>query len=42
LYTELMETPWGRELARDVYERARPLYHSVARGTIDRVVDWQE
>ena len=42
LYTELMETDWGAEMARDIYRRARPLYHSVSRGTIDRVVGWQE
>ena len=42
LYTELMERPWGREMARDIYRRARPLYHAVSRGTIDRVVGWEE
>ena len=42
LYTELMETPWGTTMARDIYRRARPLYHAVSRGTIDRVVGWDE
>ena len=42
LYTQLMETPWGRTMARDIYRRARPLYHAVSRGTIDRVVGWEE
>jgi leukotriene-A4 hydrolase len=41
LYTELMKTEWGRAMARDIYRRARPTYHSVATGTIDRVVGWQ-
>ncbi len=41
LYTELMKTSWGRTMARDIYRRARPTYHSVATGTIDRVVEWQ-
>lgn len=41
LYTELMKTPWGRTMAQDIYRRARPTYHSVATGTIDRVVQWQ-
>ena len=42
LYTALMETEWGREMAREIYARARPRYHSVSRGTIDRVVGWEE
>ncbi|HUF65591.1 MAG TPA: M1 family metallopeptidase [Gemmatimonadaceae bacterium] len=41
LYTELMRTPWGRTMARDIYRRARPTYHSVATGTIDGVVQWE-
>jgi len=41
LYTELMKTPWGRTMARDIYRRARPTYHSVATGTIDDVVQWE-
>ncbi len=38
LYTELMKTPWGRTMALDIYRRARPTYHSVATGTIDKIV----
>jgi leukotriene-A4 hydrolase len=41
LYTELMKTAWGRTMARDIYRRARPTYHSVATGTIDGVVQWE-
>ncbi|HUR92551.1 MAG TPA: M1 family metallopeptidase, partial [Gemmatimonadaceae bacterium] len=38
LYTEMMKTPWGATMARDIYRRARPTYHSVATGTIDKIV----
>ncbi|CAN5698440.1 M1 family metallopeptidase [soil metagenome] len=38
LYTEMMKTPWGTTMARNIYQRARPTYHSVATGTIDRIV----
>jgi aminopeptidase N len=40
LYTELAKTEWGRTLAMDIYRRARPTYHSVAVGTIDKVLGW--
>ncbi|HEX6252565.1 MAG TPA: M1 family metallopeptidase [Gemmatimonadaceae bacterium] len=40
LYTELMKTEWGRAMARDIYRRARPTYHSVATGTIDELLQW--
>jgi leukotriene-A4 hydrolase len=40
LYTELMKTSWGRSMARDIYQRARPTYHAVSTSTIDRVVRW--
>jgi leukotriene-A4 hydrolase len=38
LYTEMMKTPWGATMARDIYRRARPTYHSVATNTIDKIV----
>ncbi|MCR4339457.1 MAG: leukotriene A4 hydrolase C-terminal domain-containing protein [Gemmatimonadaceae bacterium] len=38
LYTGLMMTPWGATMARDIYRRARPTYHAVSTGTIDRIV----
>ena len=38
LYTDLMATDWGKPLARQIYQRARPTYHSVAVGTIDGIV----
>jgi aminopeptidase N len=38
IYAELARTDWGTELARDVYERARPTYHPVTSGAIDRLL----
>ncbi len=38
LYKDLMASDWGRARARNVYFRARPLYHSVATSTLDPVV----
>jgi leukotriene-A4 hydrolase len=38
LYEDLMKTDWGKAEARRIYERARPLYHSVATGTLDPIV----
>jgi len=40
LYTALSKTDWGRTMAMDIYRRARPTYHSVATGTIDKVLNW--
>jgi hypothetical protein len=33
-----MKTDWGKADARRIYERARPLYHSVSTTTIDQIV----
>ena len=38
LYTELMNTSWGKPVARRIYAAARPGYHAVATRTIDAVV----
>jgi leukotriene-A4 hydrolase len=38
LYTELMKTPKGRQVAVDVYEQARPGYHPIAQTAIDKIV----
>jgi len=38
LYTELMKTSNGTELARRIYARARPGYHPIAQATIDGLV----
>jgi len=40
LFEDLMASEWGRELAREIYRTARPRYHSVTRGTVDRIVGW--
>jgi leukotriene-A4 hydrolase len=41
LYTEMAKTPEGAEMALRIYEKARPGYHSVSRGTIDEVLGWR-
>ena len=38
LYEDLMNTDWGKAEARRIYQRARPLYHTVSRNTIDGIV----
>jgi hypothetical protein len=38
LYQDLAATDWGRPLARAIYARARPGYHSVATNTIDEIL----
>ena len=41
LYTELAKTPEGMEMARRIYAKARPTYHSVAYTTIDAILKWK-
>jgi hypothetical protein len=39
IYRELhRQTP---ERAREIYRRARPRYHAVSRGALDRILDWK-
>jgi len=38
LYTELAKTPEGKAWAQQVYEKARPGYHSVSYNTIDDIL----
>jgi hypothetical protein len=38
LYEDLMKQEWGKEEARRIYDRARPLYHSVATATLDPII----
>ncbi len=38
IYTELAKTDWGMKMARDIYKRARPTYHSVSSGAIDQII----
>jgi leukotriene-A4 hydrolase len=38
LYAEMAKTPEGMEMARRIYAKARPSYHSVSYSTIDTIV----
>lgn len=38
LYTSLMATDWGKPIAREVYEQARPTYHPLTQTTLDAIV----
>ncbi|MCC6409226.1 MAG: M1 family metallopeptidase [Planctomycetes bacterium] len=40
LYTELAKTPEGLARARSIYATARPRYHAVSTGTIDKLLGW--
>lgn len=39
LYQDLCRSDWGTELARTIYAKARPGYHSVSYNTIDEVME---
>jgi len=41
LYADLAKTDWGKKLAMEIYKRARPTYHSVAVGTVDKALGWK-
>ena len=38
LYKDLLASRWGKEEAKRIYLKARPLYHSVATATLDPIV----
>jgi leukotriene-A4 hydrolase len=40
IYSELAKTPDGLERARAIYTKARPRYHAVSTGTIDKILKW--
>jgi len=40
LYTRMAETPGMEQMARLIYQKARPGYHSVSVNTIDEILDW--
>lgn len=40
LYEELVKTEDGRVRAKAIYRKARPLYHSISRRTLDEIVGW--
>jgi leukotriene-A4 hydrolase len=42
LYEELAKTEEGMILAKKIYTKARPNYHSVSSGTIDEILGWEE
>jgi leukotriene A-4 hydrolase/aminopeptidase len=42
LYTEMARSPEGRQMARAIYAKARPGYHSVSYTTIDEILKWDE
>ena len=42
LYEELAKSPEGLELARRIYAKARPTYHSVSAQTVDTILSWKE
>ncbi|MCH8330688.1 MAG: leukotriene A4 hydrolase C-terminal domain-containing protein, partial [Bacteroidetes bacterium] len=41
LYKAMAETDEGLIMAKEIYTKARPNYHSVSVGTIDAVLDWK-
>jgi hypothetical protein len=41
LYTELAKTTEGTARARAIYAKARPRYHAVSTGTIDKILNWK-
>jgi hypothetical protein len=40
LFEALQTSEKGRAMARNIYQRARPNYHSVTVRTIDELLDW--
>jgi hypothetical protein len=40
LYTALSKSDWGMQMATRIYTKARPTYHSVSVGTIDKALNW--
>jgi aminopeptidase N len=40
LYADLAKTEWGKPMAMRIYAKARPTYHSVSTGTIDKTLGW--
>ncbi|MCB9222952.1 MAG: M1 family metallopeptidase [Crocinitomicaceae bacterium] len=40
IYGELAKTKQGMELAKEIYAKARPNYHSISYMTIDEILEW--
>lgn len=41
IYEALASTPRGKERALEIYEQARPNYHSVSKSTLDEMLGWE-
>ncbi len=39
LYKKLAETPEGLDMAKRIYQKARPGYHAISQGTIDKILN---
>jgi hypothetical protein len=42
LYAALAKSEWGKAMATRIYTKARPTYHSVSTGTIDKTLNWPQ
>jgi aminopeptidase N len=42
LYADLAKTSWGKALAMSIYAKARPTYHSVSVGAVDKILGWKQ
>lgn len=42
LYDELVKTPEGQARAMQIYRKARPGYHPIAQGAVDKIVKWEK
>jgi hypothetical protein len=41
LFTALVKSEDGKEIAKKIYSKARPNYHSVTANTIDEILGWK-
>jgi leukotriene-A4 hydrolase len=41
LYAEMIKTEKGKQMARDIYIKARPNYHFVSVSTLDKMLGWE-
>ncbi len=41
LYEELAKTPAGLQMAKRIYQKARPGYHAISVNTIDKILKWE-
>lgn len=42
LYADLAKTGWGKALAMSIYAKARPTYHPVSVGAVDKILGWKQ